>query len=628
MKQRLLQLDPNIWLILALSGFAWAPLLTPAYFFNAHDARHSVFFLVEFDQTFRDGFLWPRWSPDFAFGYGYPLFNMYAPLAFYAAELLHLAGLGFTAAIKTMYVLATIGGGLGMYGFGQRLFGRRAGLLAAVVYVYVPFHLVEIFVRSAYAEFVALALVPLVFWTFTEVIAAPAPRRIALAGLSYGLLALTHHAIFFTFSPFLMIYLLYLLLAKSGLEWRLLLPRALVTAGAGGLGVALAAIYLLPVIVETKYIKVEQWTSGSYNYLQHFVYFSQLFSPEWGYGYAGPGVLDDLSFQLGIVVIGLVSFALVSLLNRRFPHWGTALFFLTATLAIIFLMSPLAEPIWQVIPIAALVQFPWRLLGMTAFTMSLVAGSLLAETDHQSPISQSSNLQSSNPTPLRPFGGDNSLPIPLRYAPSGGTIVSQSPISNLQSPNLQSPNLLISPLPLYLLALVIILASLPYTLPQYTEIRAWAETPLAVINWDRASIGDRVGMVWVTDRQPQTSPLEQQYLDGEPLTVAGIITGQGALETLHHGGASKRVQVLARTPVTVQFYTYDYPGWQVTLDGQPVAHRHEPPYGLISVDAPPGEHILLLRMGSTPPRTLGALISGLALLVMLGFYCRLWPVRL
>ena len=43
----------------------------------------------------------------------------------------------------------------------RRIFDRDAGLLAAIVYMYVPFHLLEIFVRSAYAEFVALAMVPL-----------------------------------------------------------------------------------------------------------------------------------------------------------------------------------------------------------------------------------------------------------------------------------------------------------------------------------------------------------------------------------------------------------------------------------------------------------------------------------
>ncbi len=336
---RILASSPHLlplWLILALSIFAWGPLLTPAYFFNAHDAKHSVFFLVEFDQTFRDGFWWPRWSPDFAFGYGYPLFNMYAPLAFYAAEILHLLGLSFTSAIKTMYVLAIIASGLGMYSFTQRLFGPRAGLLAAVVYMYAPFRLVEIFVRSAYAEFVALALIPFIFWAFTELCAAPSPRRVALAGLTYGLLALTHHTTFFTFSPFLVVYLLVLILSKTKLRFRPLISTSATAFAAGALGLALAAIYLIPVIAETHYIKIEQWTSGSYNYLQHFVYFAQLFSPEWGYGYAGVGLADDFSFQLGIAGMALVAFALINMLTRSFPHRGIALFFFIATLAVIF----------------------------------------------------------------------------------------------------------------------------------------------------------------------------------------------------------------------------------------------------------------------------------------------------
>jgi hypothetical protein len=83
---------------------------------------------------------------------------------------------------------------------------------------------------------------------------------------------------------------------------------------------------------------------------------------------------------------------------------------------------------------------------------------------------------------------------------------------------------------------VVILASFAFTRPQYTEIPAWAETPLAVINWDRASIADRVGMVAVTEEQPHTSPMEQQYLAGEPLTTAGIIAGRGTVEIVHHGG--------------------------------------------------------------------------------------------
>ncbi len=557
-------------LITLLSMFAWAPLLTPAYFLEAHDARHSLFYLTQFDQTLRDGYLWPRWSPDFAFGYGYPLFNLYAPLAVYAAELLHLAGLSKLNAIKAMYLLATIAGGWGMYGFVRHLFGQAGGLLAAIVYIYAPFHLVDLYVRSAYAEFVALNLIPFVFWAFTLLIEHPSRRHLALAGLSYGLLALTHHTSFFTFTPFLMLYILYQLLATTINETGRfsligLLRRAVSPLLGGLLGVALAAIYLIPALTETRYIKVEQWTSGSYNYLDHFVYLFQFLSPTWGYGYAGIGLRDEFSYQLGIVTLSLTSFALVHSLTQPLRGRSTALFFYLATLSTILLMTPLAEPIWQIVPLATLVQFPWRLLGVTAFTMAVVSGALLARPDHLP----------------KPVNTDTFLIIPL--------------------------------------LLVVILASHPYTLPQYTAVPLAAQTPLAVINWDSESPTDRVGMVAVTDEQPTSSPMLEQYRTGQPLQVAGIIDGAGTVETLHHGGASSTVFVQADGAVTVQFYTYDFPGWRVTRNGQAfIEHRPEPPYGLITVDLPAGEHTLHLRMGSTPPRTLGTVISGMAVAVMVG----------
>jgi len=260
--------------VLLFSIFIWLPLLSPAYFFNAHDAPHSIFFLVEFDQTLRDGYLWPRWSPDFAFGYGYPLFNLYAPLAFYAAELLHLMGLGFVEAIKAMYILATMVGGVAMYGFLTRLLGPSAGFLGAVVYMWAPFHLLEIYVRSAFPEYVALALLPLVAWAFTSLVRDPGWVRMAWAGLIYGVLALTHHASLLTFTPFLGGYILFLLAVSwwtscndgSAYRYRsilLLLQRLGGVLGAVTLGLGLAAIYLWPLVAELHYVKVEQWTAYS-----------------------------------------------------------------------------------------------------------------------------------------------------------------------------------------------------------------------------------------------------------------------------------------------------------------------------------------------------------------------------
>jgi hypothetical protein len=573
-----------VLIILAVSLFAWAPLLTPAYFFQAHDAPHSVFFLVEFDQTFRDGYLWPRWSPDFSFGYGYPLFNIYSPLAFYAAEILHLLGLSFVAAVKAMYILATAGAGLAMYLFARRLFGREAGLLAAAVYMLAPYRLLDIYVRSSYSEFVALALLPLALWAFAELIAAPSMRWVALAGLVYGILALTHHTSLFTFTPFLMIYILYLLIGTWRASGHGRALRATLYAASGGvLGLALAAVYLVPMLAELRYINLGQWTAFNYGYDQHFVYISQLLSPFWGYGYSGPGLNDGMSFQLGAVALVLAICGGWLALVRRTPQGGaqrgTVLLCLAMTAGLVWLMSPAAQLAWTVLPIASLVQVPWRLLGLTAITLSVVAGSLLARPDGEA-----------------------------------GTQASAL-----------SPDVLI-------LLLVVVLGSFSYTLPQYTPVESWREQPEAVVRWDSFSPPDRVAIVSATDVQPTSGPMEAQYLAGEPLQVATLLTGTGTVQTLRRGGASNEVLVRADGPAVVEFYTFDYPGWQVTMDGQAIAHRHEPPYGLITADVPAGEHRLVLRMGTTPPRLAGSIASLLALAAIgVGLFgWRIWrrPARL
>ena len=139
--------DPYILLVLLFSLFTIGPLLQPGYMWDAHDARHSVYFLFEFDQGIRDGILYPRWQPDFAFGYGYPFFNIYGPLASYLGEAFRLLGWDFVAAVKMVFALSVVCSGLAMYGFAKQILGRRGGLVAAVAYMVIPYRLVDLYVR-------------------------------------------------------------------------------------------------------------------------------------------------------------------------------------------------------------------------------------------------------------------------------------------------------------------------------------------------------------------------------------------------------------------------------------------------------------------------------------------------
>jgi len=216
---RAVDIDPYFWLVLAFSLFAILPLAGPDYFFDAHDAPHTAFFLTEFDAAIRDGVWYPGWATDQALGYGYPTFVFYPPLAYYAAEGFHLAGAGKIAALKWTWALGTVGAGWAMYAYARRVMGRRRGLLAAVVYLYMPYHLADIYVRADLAEYASFVWLPLALLAFHNLARGVTARRIGLAGLTYGTLLLTHNVIGLAFTPLLALYALFRLLAERAACW-------------------------------------------------------------------------------------------------------------------------------------------------------------------------------------------------------------------------------------------------------------------------------------------------------------------------------------------------------------------------------------------------------------------------
>ncbi len=564
------RLDPGWGIVLGLSLFTWVPLLAPGYFLNAHDARHTLFFLNNFHQAIREGVLIPRWAPDFALGYGYPLFLLYSPLAYYVAEAFHLLGATITDAVKATFGVGLLLSGWGMYGWGRRLFGRAGGLLAAAVYLYAPYHLVDLYVRASLAEFFALGVLPWAFWAFTAAAETKRPGNVAAAAASYAALLLA--------TPFLGAWVLCrAALCQREVRWPGAVGRAL---GAGALGAGLAGFFLVPMLLERQYVVLSQWTSGSYDYVKHFVYPSQFLSPFWGFGYAGEGTADQMSFQLGLVPVA--GFLVACAWGWRARDRGALAFFVGATLLLVLLMTPASASVWRLIPLAALVQFPWRLLGLTTLTLATVCGAVPGAV-HGSPQGRTS------PLPPRPL---------LSGSEKGRGLEDEDGSSS----------------PLLALALAAtVLASLPYLEPQETPRDPRAEEPVAVIDFETFHPPDRVGMtIWV-EEQPQDSPLVAQYLAREPLQKVRILQGQGEARTVEHGAARERATVRAEGPVTVQFLTYYFPGWRAWVDGEEVPIRPEGPHGLITLDVPPGEHEVILRFGGTPPRRAGLALSGASL---------------
>ncbi|MFZ1753325.1 MAG: 6-pyruvoyl-tetrahydropterin synthase-related protein [Caldilineaceae bacterium] len=603
------RLNPYGVLAVVLAIFALWPLLAPGYFFDAHDGRHSVFYVSMFDEAIRDGALWPRWAMHHNAGYGYPTFIVQAPLAFYAAEFFVLLGFGITTAVKLTWAAGFLAGGWGMYqlirdwglGTGEAKSAQSPipnpqspipALLAALLYIFIPYHLLDMYVRAALAETTLMAWFPWVFLAFDRLIVAGGKpgwqKRLLVAALAYAGVILTHVVALIAFTPLLVAFILFRLWtvrkhakstpARAPFPIPHFAVRILLAAFAGLAALLLSAIFLLPLLTEGPLLDQSVYTSNTYDYARHWVQFSQFFDPFWGYGFSDDpaGANDGMGFQVGLLALLLAlasGYGLWKERAQRNNRWPIEAFLLVISAAILFFVTPAAAPIWQRLPMVEVIQFPWRLLALSSFTLSALGGLAAARL-------------------LENVGGK----APARGVLAGGGI----------------------------LALLVIFASLNFAAPEKLEpIADWREDGRAVYQFEQQH-PDMLGYTrWVEEPFIQ-SAMTAQYaapdFSNARLERLGILSGSGEVISHYSRGHSFGGEVAMTTPGVVQIRVYFFPGWQVRMDGTRVAHRLSPPYGLMEIDVPAGQHRIDMRMGSTPARSAGIAVSGVTLLLLVGLW--------
>ena len=364
------------FLILLLSIFAFWPLLRGG-FFPVHDDLQVVR-LFEMEKCFLDGQLPCRWTPDLGGGFGLPMFNYYSPLVYYLGMIFRFLGFSFLGSIKLLFLAGILLSGFSMFLLAREFWGNLGGLVSAILYVFVPYHALDIYVRGDLAEFFALSFLPLVFWCFYRLIKEKSSQFLILSAFSLATLILSHNITAMLSFPILVIWILYWF---STLEKFNRLAYIKVFS-AGFLGFSLSAFFLLPALFENSLVNLLGLTTGYFDFRAHFITLGQLFlDRSWDFGASWFGPIDGLSFQIGwphwwlVVLSGGIG--LWRLKNRK--DGTTGLIFLTAGLFLIlaFMTHSRSIFIWEKIPFFSFVQFPWRLVGLAAFSGSFLAGSVI-----------------------------------------------------------------------------------------------------------------------------------------------------------------------------------------------------------------------------------------------------------
>ncbi len=585
---------------------AWPAMAQPGLL-NTRGGGDSPFLLQRLHQlmaALAGGHFPARWMPDANYGYGYPFYNFYAPLSIYIAALFRFLGFSFVRAIHLAQLAGFVVAGLGMFHLGQRWLGSRwGGLLAAVAYTVAPFHMVNVYVRGdSLAEFWAMAFYPLILLAADGVVAGEKGRKgerekggsrpatvvywpVALFALAYAGLILSHNISALIFSPFVLLYLVIrLFFAERRATWDDDSPgdrrpsfRAVWPAAAGLLlAFALAAWFFLPALAEKGLAQLGPVTEGYFHFSNHFrgrdlVQGGLLFNydPDGG-----------VAFRLGLIQMALALAGAVAWRLAERAKGGPAAqaeatrkrlaapvvrrstFVIFSALVAVFMITPLARPLWDHLPLLSFAQFPWRFLSIASFFLALLAGGVVLVADQ--PVARAA------------------------IALTGSLVLLAAGLLGLRTD--------------YLIL---------------TDADVTAER-LSQYEWFTGNIGTTVSAEYLTP-ESAPRPWAGAWLNAGTRDRAVAVAGQMTAELVERDVTRQTWQIVAGEDGTeVLFPTMYWPGWRATVDGEEVELRPYPSSGLMALTVPAGEHVITLRLGRTPVRLAAEVLSLAAFAVTIG----------
>jgi len=364
--------------IFALSFYTIRPLFSPGFFYMHDDAQ--VARVIVMAKALENGQFPVRIVSDLGYGYGYPLFNFYAPLPYYIGGIINMMGLDALTATKIMIGIGVVMGSVGMYILSSSIFGTFGGILSSALFTYFPYRGVQLYVRGAIGEMWAMSFLPLVvlglFFTSQE---DKRKAGIFVAGFSLAGIILSHTV--FGYVVTVSIVFLALLMFLISLEKNKRAIRSFITPLIAVCTIALGitAFFWLPAIAEMSYTNVQKVIGSTANYKDHYICLSQLWNSPWGYGGSAGGCVDGMSFKLGKLHIILFITALLTWFFSKEKGKRINLIMMGTVILsglLLFLTLQISQTVWEFIPFFSFVQYPWRFLGPMGVCMALVSGYL------------------------------------------------------------------------------------------------------------------------------------------------------------------------------------------------------------------------------------------------------------
>ncbi len=339
-------------------------------FFASHDGEYMLMrsLVAAKALSFREFPI--HWSQSLNHYCGVPVFKFFYPLWHWlAASGSVLLNVPLVSVVTTMYALTFFVSSLGMYGWlrSERL-TVWASFAGAVLYLLAPYRMLNVYVRGSVESF-GYALLPVVLWTFSLYYKNHQSHfRLLIASLMFTAFSLSHNVVVFLALPLIAAYCI--VQSVRSKNW-------ISTAKLGLCALLLSGFFWFPALLDqsqTRLVDQKVDIEGNLLTIQQLIY-----SP-WGYTYQA-GVTDGsfpsgISFSIGAAqLIGVGLFAVTAFLTiQKHQQKGLRLIsILLVFLGYLYLATQYSMPVWTIVPILHVIQFPFRLLGPLVFLAAVLA---------------------------------------------------------------------------------------------------------------------------------------------------------------------------------------------------------------------------------------------------------------
>lgn len=621
--------EPARWERAATVGLFVLLLAVPFVCFNwfaTHDGLTYPVRAAEWSSLVRTEGTYPRWAASFYWGFGYPIFNYFPPLAYFLGHLLMLAGLQAPAAIRCIELATFPVAFLGLWRLARLFVLPRAAFVAAIAGMLAPYRMVDVFVRGDLAESLAFALVPFVLAEAVQCARRNRPEDGVKLAAALALVFFAHTLTSFMCAIALALY--------GGFELVRRRWGAFVRIGGwSAAGLLVSAASWAPAFIERKYVNVNVATHArdfyTYFWGDHFLEWWQRFDTSFGFGPSLPGPADRMNFMFSFVIFGGIVWAVASLgtaQGRR--RYGLPL---AAFAAVQFMTLEASRSLWAHLPFIPFFQFPWRFLILDTILGVIVLAKALEDLGGDRPA----NLK--RPKFLVAAG--------VVTAGVAG-VVWKTPWGDLSGPAW-----------IWIAVLAAVAAALIAwrfrSLDRWALLGVWAVAVSVVASvvvhgqktnipaegvWNNPSFTDPEVREQTTLRRHDgfmeplqtTGTNEFLPLTADPPPTAemrGVVQFEGQVDgggykVVKKSGTLRAWEIVAPQAEPVLLPVFFFPGWIVELNGQPAAAKPGR-YGLMELQLPAGMNRVAIHYDGTGVQHSSELLSLVSAIALAGLWIRI-----